>query len=197
MVYSRRGALLALGSVAVASGCTDTSDEPETTDDNSVSDTNNEENDSQTEIADVTVGSDDHTLENGLLSITIRYITNTVSEIDPPDSTARSAASGQKFLVVRAEVTVESELTENIDVYGSVVGLEADGIIYDGRSIRNLPGLTQTVTPGTTYDAWIQYEIPEDVTEATLVATNPRNWFDYSVELTFEQDDSLSATLPE
>lgn len=148
--FTRRMLIAAIGGSATIalSGCLEeeAEDNPEDTGDDDTNpedsegddtegDTNGEE--SQTGVADVNVRSEDYARENAVLSITIRYATNTVGEFDPPDSSTRSAASGQKFVIVHAEITVDSELDDNIDVYGSAIGLDAEGIIEDGRSIHD------------------------------------------------------------
>lgn len=65
-----------------------------------------------------------------------------------------------------------------MEVYGSAWGLDAEGVIQDGVTIIDLPGLSQTVTPGATYDGWEAYQVPEGVTQAKLVGTDVDLLFD-------------------
>lgn len=148
-------------------------------------------------ISQVSVSAEDHGQENSINTLTLRYTTNTTAELDPPDSPARSPDSGNKFVLLHAEVEVNRETEGEIDVYGTAIGLEAGGVVSEARSIPNLPEITQTVRPEATYEAWAQFEVPEDVTEATLIAVDVEAWFDSPTQILFESDESRSAIIPE
>ncbi|WP_152420909.1 hypothetical protein [Halorubrum coriense] len=148
-------------------------------------------------VSQVSVSGENYGQENAINTLTLRYSTNTTAELNPPDSPARSPDSGNKFVILNAEVEVESEVEGEIDVYGSAIGLESEGVVYDGRSIPNLSELDQTVRPEATYEAWAQFQVPENVTEATLIGVDVEAWFDGSTQIRFEQDESRSATIPE
>ncbi|WP_434521973.1 hypothetical protein [Halorubrum sp. AS12] len=148
-------------------------------------------------VSQVSVSAEDHGNENSINTLTLRYATDTTAELDPPDSPARSPDSGNKLVILHTEVEVNRETEGKIDVYGSAIGLEAGGVMYEGRSIPNLPELTQTARPEATYEAWAQFEVPEDVTEATLIAVDVGAWFDSPTQILFERDESRSSTIPE
>jgi hypothetical protein len=105
-------------------------------------------------------------------------------------------STGQKFLTLHGEVTVESEIDSTLDFY-AVWGIEADGVIYEGQIIPDLPTFTKTINPPATFEGWLAYEIPEGVTEATLTTVDAESYYDFTPSVIFERDDSLSATIPE
>lgn len=182
------GSILATGT-SVFAGCSGGSDGD-----------NGSESDGEanpTDISPVTVSAEDYTRENPINTITIRYASDTLTELNPPDWPATPPDSGQKFVILHTEVLVEREIGGEIDMYGTPISLEAEGVVYQSRSIPNLPELTQTVRPEATYEAWAQSEVPEDVTEATLIAVDVEAWFDRPTQILFEPDESLSTTLPE
>jgi hypothetical protein len=129
--------------------------------------------------------------------MSVEYSTNTVSAISPPDVYTQEPDPGNKFVVVRADVTIESERDGQVEVYGSVITLEAEGIIYDGSSIQGRSGFTKTVVPGTTYEAWKYFEVPEEVNQATLTTSDPNLWFSRRTGIRFEQNEDISARIPE
>jgi len=210
---NRRRFLLSGSSVGalVVAGCVSEQDDGNGADDDTGSDAKTGSNggsgadddaadngaESTPEVTQVSVTGEDHTPETAITTVTINFATNTVAELEPPDSSTDSPDSGYKFIVVHTEVTVESELDRQIEVYGSFLGLQADGIVYDRQPIHNLPSMSQTVVPTATYDAWQRFEVPEDVTEAMLVAVHPRDWFGHPTEIRFVEDTSLSGTMPE
>lgn len=147
------------------------------------------------QVTEVSVSGDNYTPQAAMQRMTIEYNTATTTEINPPDSLAREPDSGNKFVVLRGDVTVDSEFEGQINVYGSVVTLQAGGLVVDGRPIRGLPELTQTVVPGATFEAWKYFEVSEDVTEASLTTSDPDAWFDRRTEIIFEQNSNLSADL--
>jgi len=143
-------------------------------------------------VPSVSVTSEGLQIDDSVHTITVRYATNTL----PPNSSTLSPGTGQKFLVLHGEVTVESESDSTLDFY-AVWGIEADGVIYEGRVIPNLPTFTKTVNPPATFEGWLAYEIPEDVTEATLTTVDADLYYDLTPSVLFEPDDSLSATIPQ
>jgi predicted flap endonuclease-1-like 5' DNA nuclease len=146
----------------------------------------------------VSVAGNDYTPDFATDTMSVEYSANTVSVISPPDeSYTQEPDEGNKFVVVRADVTIESEREGQVEVFGSVIALEAGGIIHSGSSIQGLPELTKTVVPGTTYEAWKYFEVPEDVTQATLTTSNPNAWFSRRTEIRFEQNEDLSARMSE
>lgn len=147
-------------------------------------------------VTPVSVTAESPKMETAVYTLTLRYATAAVTEIKPPDSYATSPDSGNKFVVLHSQVSVEGEIDEQLDVYGSAVALQADGVVYESRSIQDMPELTQTVLPGATYDAWVRFEVPEDVTEATLTTVDKSAWFEYPTKVVFEADESMSASIP-
>lgn len=170
-------ALLGVGVPMSIAGCA--SDNPNENDDAPDGD---DSTPTETRVTQVSVTDENYARENTINSISMRYNMDTRAEIQPPGSPARSPDPGNKFIVLHADITVESRRDGEIDMYGSAFVMQADGIVYDERSIRNLPEITQTVVPETTYEAWSSFEVPEDTTEATLRATDLDAWFDYPTE---------------
>lgn len=189
--------LVGAASTLTLAGCSSNDDEDnenggESDDENENGGDTNDEN-----LESASVSAENHEVPSPVHTITIEYAANTTSELQPPNSPAEEAAAGMKFVVIHGKVTVESELDSEIDMYGSAIGLQAGGIIMDGRSIRDVQSFTQTVVPGTTFDGWTAFEVSADTTEAMLVGTDVDAWFSERTAIQFEKNDSLSATLPE
>jgi len=150
----------------------------------------------QPDVTTVSVSAEDYQAENAVNTITFRYATATRRTINPPGTIEYTPDSGNKFVLFHAEATVETE-REQLDVYGSVIALRADGIIHSGNAIVDVPDFSQTVVSGATFDGWARFEVPTDVTEATLTATDVGLYFNYPTAIDFEADESVSVSLPE
>lgn len=183
--------LLGLSSTLTLAGCASSNDNG----DNPSGD-NNDQSPSEPNVTPVSVIAEDHDIESPVNTMQVNYATDTVAEIQPPDAPARTADSGNKLVVLHGEVTVESRLEDQIDVYGSVLALQAGGIVSEGRGIRNMQSFTVTVAPGATFDAWTAFQVAEDASEATLMAVDVDTWFSQRTEVLFEADSSLSTSLP-
>jgi hypothetical protein len=182
--------VLTAGGIAGCSGDTE-SDNSGDDNGNSVSNGGNQ-NRTTSEVTQVSVSGEDYTVENAVNTVIFNYATQTATEaagLDPD--------SGNKWVILHAEVEFESELDGQVDIYGSAIGLEANGVVAEGINVIDQPSLSQTVTSGASYDGWTAYQVATDVTEATLVGTDVGSWFDNPTEILFEQSGSISATIGE
>lgn len=159
-------------------------------------DTENNEDTESNDVPSVSVTSEDYAVEEPMNIIDVRYATDAVAEFEPPDSYTHSPDSGNKYLLMHAEIAVETEF-DQLDIYGTAVALRANGIITTGHSVSGQSSITQTVVSGTTYDGWTAFEIPMDTNEATLIPNDVSSWFRGATTLRFEADESLSVSFTE
>lgn len=191
-IMDRRQYLTSIGVLAAGgiAGCTSSSDSDNSGDDGDSEDSGGNGNQGTSGVTQVSVSGKDYTVENAVNTVTFNYATRTAEE-----AAGREPDSDNKWVILHAEVEFESELDGQVDIYGSAIGLEADGVVAEGSTVIDQPSLSQTVTPGASYDGWTAYQVAEDVTEATLVGTDVESWFDNPTEILFEQSDSISATI--
>jgi hypothetical protein len=178
-----------LSSVAAA-GCSSDSDNGDTGNEESGNgDSGNQQTPS---VSQVSVSAEDYTAVNAVQTINLSYATQTAI-----DGYMRDPDSGNKWVILHGEITFESELDSEVDIYSSAIALETNGVISEATIVAGQSGLSQTVRPGATFDGWQAFQVPEETEEATLVGNDVDAWYDNPTEILFEQSDSLSAEIPD
>lgn len=173
--------LLGSGGIATAAGCLgETDDEPANGDDD--------------EVEPVIVTGDSNEVDDPTHTITVRYDTKTVSQL-PSSYADIAAADGAKLVVMEARMTVMSARNGQLKIREESIGLRASGERHQPKPIQGLPFIKNAVLPPTSYEAWAWFEVPEDVTEATLVAVQPGTWYGVPTTLRFERDDMIKVSL--
>ena len=192
-MMDRRQLLAVMGATGLTAlaGCSGGSD-----DGNGVENENNDGSSDSDSVTPVALSDENRDIQNQFLTLSVRYNSRTAAQFDPPNESVQEAESGNKMVIVRCEVGVDTrrEDSEPIDVYGSAFKLRADGVYYDLYPSIYYESIDQTVAPGTLYTGWMIFEVPEDTSEATLTTQDADAWFDLPVDILFQRDSSLSTS---
>ncbi|SEW10279.1 DUF4352 domain-containing protein [Natrinema salifodinae] len=142
-------------------------------------------------VADVALESEDLRAEDADVSLEIAYSARIDRELSPGDQ-ATLADDGEKWLIVRMDVTNTGDVKRDLEVAQYVVtaaGETYEVVHFDEHFLRGMaPGAGETVT------GWVAFSIPEDMTEATLTAAQD---LQDRLDVTFTRDTSLSAAFPD
>lgn len=145
----------------------------------------------QAPLPPVTLSAVDTTVENPEVSLRFVYNWAVQSEI-PLDSTTRPNP-GNKWLVLRADVTNRGESSQNLSADQYVIRT-AEGAYSFTLTLTDWALVSKQAAPGETVTGWLVFQIPSPVTEATLAVTESAA-DDHAI--TFSQDTTLDAAIPE
>ncbi|MDS0280327.1 DUF4352 domain-containing protein [Halomicroarcula sp. S1AR25-4] len=111
---------------------------------------------------------------------------------DPNDMTGYSAEEGQKYLVVRMQLTNTG--SSSIEMTPALFRVLGNGVEYEyqalfGSTSGELSGVT--LRSGATYDGWVAFSIPDSTTSAELIVHQDA-YYQTNTTVQFEKD----ATMP-
>lgn len=115
------------------------------------------------------------------------------SGVDPDtdDFSSYSAEDGEKFVVVRMEVTNVGD--GEIELTPRFFQFESSGVRHDYQGLfgssDGFSGIT--LSPGATHEGWIVFSVSEDTTTGVLV-TNQDAYFDQNVSVAFTHDERMA-----
>jgi hypothetical protein len=154
---------------------------------------NADESTSEATVESVSITAENHTPDDPTTSLSLRYATRTTKTIDAPESPTRTADEGAKFVILHGELTVESDLDGEIDVYAPL-SLLVDNVVHDAGRIIGTDSLDQSVVAPATISGWEYFEVPANATTATLTAGDIETYYSRPTALTFTASDELSAS---
>lgn len=109
---------------------------------------------------------------------------------DPNDMSIYRSNDGQKYFVVRMEITNTGE--GDIELTPRLFKFETDGVIYDyqalfgsGQSFSSV-----TLTPGSSYSGWTVFPIPSDATDGMIVVDQDA-YYNTNVSVSFEHNSKM------
>ncbi|WP_277540243.1 DUF4352 domain-containing protein [Haloarcula laminariae] len=148
------------------------------------------DNSTETDVSAVSVTAND---SEGPASQNLSVVWNAraQSAVDPnpDDGTLYNSDDGEKYLVVRMQITNQGE--RSVDLTPRLFRFVTGGVEYEYQALFGSGGsLDATVRSGGTYDGWVAYTIPSDTTEGDLIVHQDA-YVDERTQVTFEKDESL------
>jgi hypothetical protein len=142
-------------------------------------------------LPEVTLTATDTEPENPEVALKVVY--NSRSQMRIPVDEPLSADSGMKWLVVRADVTNQTDKTRDLQANQYVVLTE--GNTYQFKlTLADWELTTKQAAPGETVTGWLAFQIPGLATEATLTV---KESLADNYAILFSHDSSLDAAIPE
>lgn len=172
--------LLASGGFATTAGC--------------LGETDDAPGDDEDTLEPVEVSAESNEEEDPTHTITVRYDTVTHGQ-SVGGGYDIAASDGHKLVVMEARLTVTSVRRDELQIREESIGLRAAGNRYEPQPISGLPFFKNAVIPPANFQAWGWFEVPADVTRATLVPVQPGTWYGVPTTLIFEHDDSIKVSL--
>ncbi|MBX0325775.1 DUF4352 domain-containing protein [Halomicroarcula sp. F13] len=126
-------------------------------------------------------------------SLNVVWNARAQSAVDPTpdDSLSYDAEEGQKYLVVRMQLT--NNASSSIDLTPTLFRALSDGVEYEyqalfGSTSGDLRGVT--LREGATFDGWVAFSIPEDTTSVELIVHQDA-YYNERTAVQFEKDASM------
>lgn len=109
---------------------------------------------------------------------------------DPNDMSIYRSNDGQKYLVVRMEITNTGE--GKIELTPRFFKFETDGVIYDYQGLFGSGQSFSSValTPDSSYSGWTVFPIPSDATTGSIVVDQDA-YYSMNVSVSFEHDSEM------
>jgi len=110
---------------------------------------------------------------------------------DPNDMSSYNAEDGQKFLVVRMQLTNTGP--SSVEMTPSLFRILADGVEYKYQALfgSSQGGLNDaTLREGATYEGWVAFSVPDSTTSAEIIV-NQEAYYQTNTTVQFEKDSSM------
>lgn len=124
------------------------------------------------------------------LSVTWNSRAQSAVDSDSSDLTNHQPNDGEKFVVVRMQVTNTG--TSDLELTPRLFQLRADGVVYEYQVLfgsgHGLAGVT--LTPGAGYSGWTVFSVPNGTTEGSLIV-NQDAYFRKNVTVQFTHNASM------
>lgn len=150
------------------------------------------------DVSNVSVTAEDASPADANTALNVRWNSRAQPSVDPsPDSlTHYSANDGEKFVVIRMEITNKGN--DSIELTPRMFRLRSSNVEYDYQGLFGSGNSFSDVTlnPGGSYTAWVAYSVPEDMTEAKLIV-NQEAFYRTNVSVTFEYDSQMPIDMAE
>lgn len=148
------------------------------------------------DVSNVSLTAEDSSPSDASTSLQVVWNARAQSAVDPnpDDMSTYSSNEGEKFVVVRMEITNTGN--EQLELTPRIFQLEANGVIYNHQSLFGSGNSFYDVSlnPDATYSAWVAFSVPEDATEAQLTV-NQEAYYEKNISVSFSEDTELSINM--
>jgi hypothetical protein len=148
------------------------------------------------DVSNVTITAEDASPPEADTSLQVVWSGRAQSAVDPDpnDISVYNSNEGEKFLVVRMEITNAGN--EQLELSPRLFRVEAEGVEYEYQSLfgsgNSFSGIT--LNPDSSYAAWTAFSIPEETEEARLIV-NQDTYFQKNVSISFSQDSEMAINM--
>jgi len=143
------------------------------------------------EVSNVTIEAIDAEPRDATQSLNVTWNARAQSAVDPDTSDVSNyqAEDGNKFVVVRVQLTNAGE--NEIDLTPRLFGMTADGVGYDYQALfgSGQGGLDVSLQQNASYDGWVVFEVPEDTSNAELTVN--QDAYAENTTVRFTQNENL------
>jgi len=144
------------------------------------------------DVSNVSMVAADASPPDATHSLDVVWNARAQSEVDPDpsDFSAYNANEGEKFLVVRMEITNSGDT--DVELTQRLFKAEADGVRYDTQSLFGSGNSISDVTlsPGATYSGWVAFSIPSGTTDAELTVSQEA-YYRENVTVAFDRNPEM------
>lgn len=144
------------------------------------------------DVSNVAMTAQDADLGGTPYQLEIDWNSRAQSGVDPDtgDFSSYSAENGEKFIVVRMEVTNTG--TEEIELTPRFFQVDTNGVKHDYQGLfGSSNGFSRvTLSPGATHEGWMVFTVDENATSGVLLS-NQDAYYDKTVKVTFTHQKDM------
>jgi hypothetical protein len=148
------------------------------------------------DVEDISVSAVDASPDAPTTSLEVVWNSRAQSSVDPDpdDLSSYSSNEGQKFVVLRAEITNMGE--ESLELTPQMFRLRSSNVEYEYQALfgsgNSFSGVE--LNPEGSHSAWIAFSVPEGTTTAELFVDQSA-FFDQTVEVQFDHDPEMAINM--
>lgn len=148
------------------------------------------------DVSNMSVMAQDASPVNPSTSLEVVWNARAQSAVDPDpnDMSIYNSNEGEKYLVVRMEVTNSGD--EPIELDPRLFELESEGVVYEYQSLfgsgNSFSGVS--LNPGGSYSAWTAFSVPENTANGQIVI-NQEAYFQKNISVSFSHNESMSINM--